>query len=158
MAAFDSQYTDLGIVFYADLSPTGKTYVDRYGKTVDCEALGTAFAPMTGAQAVKSATHPVGIPSAHAYWAYVELDEAMGNAVVIRLVSQYGNDAGAAPAVDAGALGVLPQAGPDHDEAAVGQLRQDVDQQTQRGGRQLDSVSLVVLVKDLDLLGLELRR
>lgn len=102
MAAADSQYTDLGVVLYLDTSPAGKTYVDKYGKTVDCEPLGSVFAPMTGAQAVKSATHPVGIPSAHAYWAYVELDEAMGNAVVLRLVSQYGNDAGAAPAVDSG--------------------------------------------------------
>lgn len=101
MAAADSQYTDLGIVLYMDVSPAGKTYVDRFGKTVDCEELTDEWTPMQGAQAVKSATHPVGIPAAHAYWVYVELGGGEVS-VSVRLVSQYGNDAGAAPHVDAG--------------------------------------------------------
>lgn len=102
MAAFDSQYTDLGIVLYMDIAPAGKTYVDRFGKTASCEELTTSFLPMQGAQAVKSATHPVGVPAAHAYWVYVDISGASVPSITLRLVSQYGNDAGAAPAVDSG--------------------------------------------------------
>lgn len=101
MAAADSQYTDLGIVLYMDVSPSGKTYVDRFGKTVDCEELTDEWTPMQGAQAVKSATHPVGVPAAHAYWVYVEVT-GDGSTVSLRLVSQYGNDPGIEPAVDSG--------------------------------------------------------
>lgn len=102
MAAADSCFTDLGIVYYKDLSATGKTYVDKTGATVDCETLTSSFTAMAGTQAVKTATHPVGAAAAHSYWLYVELEEDDGNGIVVRLVSQYGNDAGAAPAVDSG--------------------------------------------------------
>lgn len=101
MARADSQYTDLGIVLYQDLDPTGKTYVDRYGETVACEALQTTFTAMQGTQALKSATHSVGVPRAHAYWIYVQLS-GEGASITVRIVSQYGNDAGVAPAVDSG--------------------------------------------------------
>lgn len=102
MAKSDNDYTDLGIVLYMDLSPSGKSYIDAHGKDVPCEALTTSFLPMQGTQAVKTATHAVGVPSAHAYWIYIEVSGASDPGIVLRLVSQYGNDAGAAPAVDAG--------------------------------------------------------
>lgn len=101
MARKDNQYTDLGIVLYQDTSPAGKTYVDRDGITVPCEELTADYLPMQGAQAVKSATHPVGMPAAHAYWVYVEVT-GDGSTVSLRLVSQYGNDPGIEPAVDSG--------------------------------------------------------
>lgn len=100
MAAKDNQYTDLGIVLYQDTSPAGKTYVDRDGIAVPCEELIDDWTPMQGTQAVKSATHAVGVPAAHAYWVYVEVEG--GASVSLRLVSQYGNDPGSSPHVDAG--------------------------------------------------------
>lgn len=102
MAAADSQYTDLGIVYYKDLSPTGKTYVDKRGKTVDCEELGDEWTPMFGDEAVKTATHFVGVPAAHAYWVYIEVSGGSDSSISVRLVSQYANDPGVAPAVDSG--------------------------------------------------------
>lgn len=100
MARADSLYTDLGIVYYKDLDPSAKTYVDKTGETVDCEELTTDFTAMAGTQAVKTATHHVGIAGAHSYWVYVNMAEAEGVAIVVRLVSQYGNDAGGSPHVD----------------------------------------------------------
>lgn len=100
MAKRDNDYTDLGIVFYQDTSPAGKTYIDARGKTVDCEELTDEFLPMQGEEAVKTATHAVGVPCAHAYWAYIEVSGTV--AITLRLVSQYNNDPGAAPAVDSG--------------------------------------------------------
>lgn len=100
MAAADNQFTDLGIVLYMDLSPTGKTYIDKFGQTVDCELLQTDFAPMVGAQAVKSATHAAGVPEAHSYWVLVGLTGEGNPSITVRLVCQYGNDPGLSPAVD----------------------------------------------------------
>lgn len=100
MAAADNQITDLGIVLYMDVAPAGKTYVDKFGAPVDCELLQASFAPMAGAQAVKSASHPAGVPRAHSYWVLVELTGEGNPSVTVRLVCQYGNDAGVSPAVD----------------------------------------------------------
>lgn len=102
MAKKDNQYTDLGIVLYQDISPAGKSYIDRDGIDVPCELLTTGFLPMQGLQAVKSATHPVGVPAAHAYWVYIDILGASFPSITLRLMSQYGNDAGPAPAVDFG--------------------------------------------------------
>ena len=85
--------------FYQDTSPAGKTYIDARGKTVDREELTDEFLPIRG-----EAVGPPRMPSVFpAPTPTGPTSRSQGTvAITLRLVSQYNNDPGAAPAVDSG--------------------------------------------------------
>lgn len=96
MAVNDHPSRDLGLVYFKLTVPSGITYVDRRAKTTDAEELTEAYTPMSGTQAVETATHWAGMPTAHSYW--VRVSSAVG--ISVRLLCQYSNDNAATYGID----------------------------------------------------------
>lgn len=89
MAVNDHPSRDLGLVYFKLGILAGQTYVDRRGKATDAELLTDSYTPMLGTQAVETATHWAGMPTAHSYWVRI----VSGSGLSIRLLGQYANDA-----------------------------------------------------------------